>query len=332
MRFLIVGLGSMGKRRARNLLALGFNNITGYDNNPKRLLEFEKKYKLKTIKFFKNINRDNYDAIIVSTNPSYHFKYIKHAIKYKLNCFIEASIVNENLIKHEMKKISDKTIVYAPSCTMRYYQMPKVVKSLINKRYIGKPLYINYHTGQYLPDWHPWENIKDFYVSNKKTGGCREIVPFELNWLNDIFGFPKKVSNSFKAKISKINANIDDIYNFLLIYKTNIIAQITIEVLSRPSHTRNLNIVGTKGKISFDSDKNVVVLKSLTKNQKISLIKQKTEKNYINPEQPYINEMNDFIKAIKSKNKKPFPSNFNEDIKLLKLLKEIEKKSKINEL
>ena len=59
--------------------------------------------------------------------------------------------------------------------------------------------------------------------------------------------------------------------------------------------------MGTKGKISFDSDKNVVVLKSLTKNQKISLIKQKTEKNYINPEQPYINEMNDFIKAIKSK-------------------------------
>ena len=38
--------------------------------------------------------------------------------------------------------------------------------------------------------------------------------------------------------------------------------------------------------------------------------------------------MNDFINAIKSKNKKPFPSNFKDDLKLLKLLKQIEKKSK----
>ena len=332
MKFLIIGLGSMGKRRARNLLALGYTNITGYDNNTKRLQEFKKKYKLKTINAFKNVNANNYEAIIISTNPLFHFKYIRHCIKYKLNCFIEASIVNENLIKNEIKKISDKTLVYAPSCTMRYYQMPKVIHRLIKKRVIGKPLYLNYHTGQYLPDWHPWENIKDFYVSNKKTGGCREIVPFELNWLNNIFGYPKKVSRSFKKKISNINADIDDIYNFSLIYRNNLFAQITIEVLSRPTHTRNLVIIGSKGKISFNAEDNLVEFKSLNKSEKIYLKKQKTEKNYINPEHPYINEMSDFIKAIKTKNKKPFPSNFKEDIKLLKLLKEIEKKSKINEL
>ena len=38
-----------------------------------------------------------------------------------------------------------------------------------------------YHSGQYLPDWHPWESYKDFYVSNPATGARREIVPFELS-------------------------------------------------------------------------------------------------------------------------------------------------------
>lgn len=31
MRFLVVGLGSMGKRRIRNLQELGFNKIVGFD-------------------------------------------------------------------------------------------------------------------------------------------------------------------------------------------------------------------------------------------------------------------------------------------------------------
>ena len=36
MKFLIIGLGSMGKRRARNLLALKYSNIFGYDINKNR--------------------------------------------------------------------------------------------------------------------------------------------------------------------------------------------------------------------------------------------------------------------------------------------------------
>ena len=31
--FLVIGLGSMGKRRIRNLKSLGYNNIIGFDNN-----------------------------------------------------------------------------------------------------------------------------------------------------------------------------------------------------------------------------------------------------------------------------------------------------------
>lgn len=328
MNFLIIGLGSMGKRRARNLIALKQSKIIGYDINPKRRREFEKKYNLPTLSSLRNINLSNYTALIISTHPSFHFKYIKTAIENKTNCFIEASIVNDDLIKREIKKIKDNSLVYAPSCTMRYFHMPSTVKKIVKSGRLGKILYVNYHTGQYLPDWHPWENIKDFYVSKKSTGGCREIVPFELNWIIDIFGYPKKVLNSYKNKISKIDANIDDIYNFSLQHKKNLLSQITIEVLSRPKATRNLTIVAEKGKIIFNQEDNIFRVQTIKKNIDLNIKKQKTEKNYTYPELPYVKEMNDFIKAIKSKNKKPFPTNFKSDLKLLKLLKEIEKKTK----
>ena len=52
MRILLVGLGSMGKRRIRNLLKLGYKNIAGFDPRKDRRKEVEKLYKIQT---FSNI-------------------------------------------------------------------------------------------------------------------------------------------------------------------------------------------------------------------------------------------------------------------------------------
>ena len=47
MKFLIIGLGSMGKRRIRNLQILNQNNIVGYDIKPERREEVKRIYNIK---------------------------------------------------------------------------------------------------------------------------------------------------------------------------------------------------------------------------------------------------------------------------------------------
>ena len=101
----------------------------------------------------------------------------------------------------------------------------------------------------------------------------------------------QKILSSFKSKISKINANIDDIYNFSLLHQKKVISQITIEVLSRPKATRNLTIVGEKGKLLFNQEEDMLKVKNVKKNVQLKLKKLNIEKNYTYPEQPYINEM-----------------------------------------
>ena len=49
LKFLVVGLGSMGKRRIRNLLYNKENQIIGYDILPKRRSEAKLKYGIKVI-------------------------------------------------------------------------------------------------------------------------------------------------------------------------------------------------------------------------------------------------------------------------------------------
>jgi len=324
MKFLIIGLGSMGQRRIRCLKSLGYNQIYGFDKNLKRKKNVEKKYKIKIVK---NINLENVEDknLIISTSPESHVYYLNKFINIKTNCFVEASVCDlSDLIKIN-NNLNKKLTIY-PSCTMKYFKGPSLIKRIIKKKIIGKLYYLNYVTGQYLPDWHPWENIKNFYVSKKRTGGCREIVPFELTWLNEIFGNPK-VLNSFKNKISNLNANIDDIYTFNLLYPKKFLANIVIEVLSKPKSTREMIIVGSKGKIIFSSDQNQIKVYKKKILKTYSLFQGKKFNKSINPDKPYIEEIKDFIKSCNQSDYRYFPNSLKDDIDILKKLNEIEKKS-----
>ena len=52
MKFLIVGLGSMGKRRIRNLQALGHVELAGFDIRKDRRDESKEKYDIEVSKIF----------------------------------------------------------------------------------------------------------------------------------------------------------------------------------------------------------------------------------------------------------------------------------------
>ncbi len=78
--------------------------------------------------------------------------------------------------------------VAAPSCTMRFHPAVQLMRERLAQGTIGRPLAFTHHVGQYLPDWHPWEDYRTYYVSRRETGAAREIVPFELNWLTYLFG------------------------------------------------------------------------------------------------------------------------------------------------
>lgn len=326
MRFLVIGLGSMGKRRVRNLQALGYSAIAGFDLRTDRLEEAVAKYRISPFADFETaLTSFRPDACIISTSPDQHMHYAYRALEHDLGCFIEASVTDAERILELSKLTASGPAIMAPSCTMRYFPGPRKVKELVNQRAIGDVLNVNYQTGQYLPDWHPWEEIGEYYVSRRETGGCREIVPFELTWLNDIFGQPEPLA-LVKAKLTGMTADIDDIYHCLLRYPKGVIANMTVEVISRPVATREMRILGSKGEIVFSADENCVRWISTGQEnwERHDLGSGTVEANYINPEEPYIAEMRDFVAAITAKDKALFPNSLHDDYLALRTLNDLE--------
>ena len=329
MKFLVIGLGSMGKRRVRNLIALGHKDDTvGFDPRKDRTSEAMEYGIITYNNFNEAILKHKPDAFLISTPPNLHMKYAYYAMENNISCFIEASVVEADKILKLSKSIKNKNIIMAPSCTMRYYPGPMKIKELINKGVIGKVLNYNYHTGQYLPDWHPWEDIRDFYVSNPDTGGAREIVPFELTWLNDIFGDSEPLA-CVRKKLTDIPAQIDDIYHCLLQYPNKVIGNLTVEVISRPKAVREFRVIGSKGEIAFSGDSNSLKYINIEmKDWKTIFLEHGTVQNgYINPEEPYINEIKDFIKSVKAMfygESYRYPNSLEDDYKILQTLYKLE--------
>jgi predicted dehydrogenase len=332
MRFLVVGLGSMGKRRVRNLQALGHTSLTGYDPRKDRREEASSRYGIDTYESFEQaLAQGAPDALIISTDPSSHMDYAMPAAEKGLHCFIEASVVDGDRIAQLCNQIGNSGTVIVPSCTMRYYPGPIKIRELLGQGMLGKPLNLNYLTGQYLPDWHPWEHIQNFYVSRRSTGGGREIVPFELTWLNEVFGSPQPLA-CVKGKVTDMAADIDDIYHCLLRYPQGMLANITVEVISRPKATRELHILGSEGRLVFSSEENCVRYIRVGDSDwtRIPLGSGTIEAGYINPEEPYISEMADFIKAVEAADRHAFPNTLEKDVRVLELLLQLEKLSETN--
>lgn len=95
--------------------------------------------------------------------------------------------------------------------------------------------------------------------------------------------------------------------------------------MSRPISTRELVIVGSKGKIILSSDQKVLkfINVDMKKFKSFSINKGKIVKGYINSEKPYINEIKSFINSIKFPKKFSFPNNLFHDVQMLEMMNKI---------
>jgi len=323
MNILIIGLGSMGKRRIRNLKALNIENISGFDLREDRRAEAEKKYQIKTYATFEAALDKKYDAFIISVPPDIHHIYMKQAIALKVPFFVEASVVDDDMsIIIEQVKLSG--LLAAPSSTMFFHPAIKKIKEIVQNNELGHITNMNYHSGQYLPDWHEYEKVTDFYVSNKATGGAREIVPFELTWIVSLFKYPEQVFGFYKKTIQIDGAEaIDDTYVGLFDYGTFIL-NLTVDVVSR-SATRRLLINGAEGQLQWDwNDDYISVYKPNTgwQQHNFEIAEAETGYNKNITEQMYIEELGCFLDAVSGNGS--FVNDLENDHKVLKLLYALE--------
>jgi len=247
MKLAVIGLGSMGKRRIRLLnqyikeerKEASDWSIVGVDSREDRRTESENLFGIKT---FASLDEalNECDSVVISTSPLSHNSIIYTCLEAGKNVFTELNLVPDGY-EENIALAKNKNKVLCLSSTFLYR---KDVEYVIDKTKAQKnPLNYTYHIGQYLPDWHPWEKVNEYFIGDKRTNGCREILAIELPWLQTAFGKIKSVQ-VLRSKNTALCINYDN--NYLLLIEHDKDGKINkgtlaVDVMSRKP-VRNLEV------------------------------------------------------------------------------------------
>ena len=91
MKIGVIGLGSMGKRRVRDLKNLGCE-VSGFDISGARRIDAEKLLSIRALNSFDELQDSGIEAAVISTPPDVHVDYYEKCFAARLPFFSEAGI------------------------------------------------------------------------------------------------------------------------------------------------------------------------------------------------------------------------------------------------
>ena len=309
-KILICGVGSIGERHINNLISLGYKDIILYRTKNK---------KLRTVKkIFTSYNdlskalQEKPDIAIVCNPTHLHLETAIKCIQGKCHVFIEKPI-SQNLKGY--KKLQDLIIQHKRHVIvgymMRYHPCIIEMRKWIDEKKIGRVLHFKSEWGEYMPAWHPWEDYKLSYAGKKEMGGGPALtLSHEIDLCLLFCGEFNKITGNFNS-ISDLKLNTEDFVNILISFKSGVCANIHLNYLSRPP-SRKVDIIGSKGQISFNYYENQAKLFINGKCSKTFNVIKKFDRNKL-----FVDEIKDFL--IKTEQKNPSTKNIDHAFKIVQV-------------
>ena len=322
MKALIVGLGSMGKRRIRLLKGIDPTiEIIGVDTSEERRNQVEEMGH-KTFADIEQAAQEKPDVAFVCTAPLSHYAILKTLLSHKINSFTELNLVKDGYEELMAMAKENGTVLFLSS-TMLYRGETNYVLEQVKG--CDKPLSYIYHIGQYLPDWHPWESYKNFFVGNKRTNGCREIFGIELPWIIEAFGKIKSVFST-ADNLTELDIDFPDRFFITLEHENGTKGVLAVDMVC-PKAVRNLEVFGEGVHLFWEGNpKALYKFNTETK-----------EKEFINTyasfehdsrysdnivENAYVDEMQNFINVVKGNEQAKY--SFEKDLYTISIMDKIE--------
>ncbi|MEW6084808.1 MAG: Gfo/Idh/MocA family oxidoreductase [Chloroflexota bacterium] len=252
MKFLIAGLGSIGRRHMRNLVALGEKDIvlfrTGKSTMPEEeLAGFPQETDLQTA-----LQKHKPDAVIVSNPTSVHLDVAIPAAEAGCSLLLEKplshSMERVDKLESALKKGGGRVVV---GFQFRFHPGLVKAKQLISAGEIGRVISAHVHFGEYLPAWHPWEDYRKGYAARADMGGgvvltqCHSLdyLPWLVGQVESVWGFT--------AKLSDLEVDVEDTAKIGLRFANGALGSIHLDYNQQPP-SHYFEVVGTKGSLQWN--------------------------------------------------------------------------------
>ncbi len=229
MRAVVIGLGSMGRRRIRLLRSIDPTmDVVGADLSPERRTQATLELGIRTYEsLYEAVAVEDTDIALVCTSPATHASIVTECLNAGLHTFTELNLVAD-AYEQNIKLARKKGLTLFLSSTFLYRRETQRIIDEVG----GLTGVYTYHIGQYLPDWHPWESWRDFFVASSRTSGIREILAIELPWLQGAFGSIKNVTSK-RRSVTGLGLPYDDTAALMIEHESGALGMLLVDVVCR---------------------------------------------------------------------------------------------------
>ncbi len=249
MKILIVGLGSIGQRHTKNLIQLGVEEIGFLRREPTPYLDNP------DLPVFTDIEAAlgwGPEVAVISGPTSMHISSAKVFTGHGVHLFLEKPLShNWAGVPELIRIVREKQIQVMVGFDLRFHPSLLRAKSIIDEGTLGRIIGAQVQVGQWLPDWHPWEDYRYGVSAKAESGGgvLRDLV-HELDYITWLLGPVERVACQLSHQ-SSLEIETEDIAQCLFTFQSGTKATLHLDYIQRVA-TRSCRLIGEEASLEWD--------------------------------------------------------------------------------
>jgi predicted dehydrogenase len=264
MKALFIGLGSIGQRHLRNLVSLlpsvelmavrstRSAPVLSNTNQVIKGVSIKDKYQISEFDTLDLALSQKPDLVFITNPTSMHINTAQEALKSGAYVFIEKPVSHNNrgvekLLALECSFGKKKICV---GYQFRFNPALQFLEKILKEKIIGNIVGAQLVNGEYMPEWHPYEDYRESYAARQELGGGALVTQIhDFDYAAWLFGLPSTIF-AVGGQLSDLEVDVEDSVQILMNCK-NTPVSIQLDYLQWPPR-RDIFITGDKGSIHCD--------------------------------------------------------------------------------
>lgn len=252
MRFLVCGLGSIGRRHLGNLLALGETELVGFDPDAGSRARAAADHGVAVVGSLAEAWTTAPDVVLVTTPTSLHLDLALDAVQRGCHLFVEKPLAHEwDGVEELVDAAEARRLVTLVACNLRFEPGLARVKELLDAGAVGRVVSARIEFGSWLPDWRPWQDHRDGYGASGALGGGIVLDAIhELDYARWLLGDVNRVA-CFGSRVDALEIETEAVAAILLGLESGAIAEVHLDYVQR-AYSRTCQVIGDEGTLRWD--------------------------------------------------------------------------------
>lgn len=252
MRLAILGCGSIGRRHARNLTALGQTDLVLFDPDPSARTALEGAPSASFVETIEEVWRSRPEVVFVTSPPHLHVSQAREAARRGCDLFIEKPLSHTwDGVDELSVEVEQRGLVSMVGCNMRFHPGPARVRELLTEGVIGRVISARIHAGSYLPEWRPGTDYRQSYsASDGKGGGAILDCIHEIDLALWYFG-PGRLAAAASTPAETIGLDVEGTAEILIQHDSGVLSSVHLNFVQR-NYRRGCEVIGSDGSLYWE--------------------------------------------------------------------------------